>query len=135
MGRDRLLPAQIASVDERTGTPARFTVGAAIVVMVVSGLVPLTTLADLVSIGALFAFTLVSIAVPWLRHTRRDLERPFRVPFSPVLPIVSALACLYLTLNLSIGTWIRFAVWFLLGMTVYFGYGRRHARLNTTHPS
>jgi basic amino acid/polyamine antiporter, APA family len=135
MGRDKLLPAQITSVDERTGTPVRFTIGAALVVMVVSGLVPLVTLADLVSIGALFAFTLVSIAVPLLRHTRKDLERPFRVPFSPVLPIVSALACLYLTLNLSVATWIRFAIWFALGMVVYFGYGRRHARLNTTHPS
>ena len=80
--------------------------------MIVSGLVPLTTLADLVSIGALFAFMLVSIAVAILRHTRPELERPFRVPLSPVLPIVSALACLYLTLNLSIATWIRFGVWF-----------------------
>ena len=99
--------------------------------MIVGGLIPLTTLADLVSIGALFAFMLVSIAVAVLRHTRPELDRPFRVPLSPVLPIVSALACLYLTLNLSVATWIRFAVWFVIGLAVYFGYGRRHARLES----
>ena len=81
--------------------------------MIIGGLIPLTTLADLVSIGALFAFMLVSIAVAVLRHTRPELDRPFRVPLSPVLPIVSALACLYLSLNLSVATWIRFAVWFV----------------------
>ncbi len=129
MGRDRLIPPAVARVSERTGTPVRFTIGAAVIIMIVSGLVPLTTLADLVSIGALSAFMLVSIAVAILRHTRPELHRPFRVPLSPVLPIVSALACLYLTLNLSIATWIRFGVWFVIGMAVYFGYGRRHARL------
>lgn len=129
MSRDGLIPPVIGQVSPRTGTPVRFTIAAAVLIMVVSGVVPLSTLADLVSIGALFAFALVSLAVALLRRTRPDLERPFRVPFSPVLPIVSALACLYLTLNLSIATWIRFAVWFALGMVVYFGYGRRHARL------
>ncbi len=129
MGRDHLLPPAIAKVSERTGTPIRFTLGAAVLIMIVAGLVPLTTLSDLVSIGALSAFVLVSIAVAVLRHTRPDLERPFRVPLSPVLPIVSALACFYLALNLSVATWIRFVVWFAIGMGVYFGYGRRHAVL------
>ena len=131
MGRDHLIPPSIAAVSPRTGTPVRFTIGAAVLIMIVAGLVPLTTLADLVSIGALFAFTLVSVAVPILRHTRPELDRPFRVPLSPVLPIVSALACVYLTLNLSIATWIRFAVWFAVGMGVYFGYGMRHSRVST----
>jgi APA family basic amino acid/polyamine antiporter len=130
MGRDRLIPPALAQVSDRTGTPVRFTVAAAVLIMIVGGLVPLTTLADLVSIGALFAFMLVSIAVAVLRHTRPELDRPFRVPLSPLLPIVSALACFYLTLNLSVATWIRFAVWFAIGMAVYFGYGRRHARLD-----
>lgn len=135
MGRDGLLPPTVAKVHPRFGTPLRFTVGATIIVMVVGGLIPLTTLADLVSIGALFAFTLVSIAVPVLRHTRPNLDRPFRVPLSPVLPIVSALACIYLMLNLSIATWLRFAVWFLLGIAVYAFYGRRHARLSPSQTS
>jgi APA family basic amino acid/polyamine antiporter len=132
MGRDRLIPPAVAKVSDRTGTPVRFTIGAGVLIMIVGGLVPLTTLADLVSIGALSAFMLVSIAVAILRRTRPELDRPFRVPLSPVLPIVSALACLYLTLNLSVATWIRFLVWFAVGMAVYFGYGRRHARLERT---
>lgn len=132
MGRDRLLPPVVAAVNPRTGTPVRFTIGAAVAIMIISGLVPLADLADLVSIGALSAFAIVSVAVPLLRHTRPEMERPFRVPFSPVLPIISALACLYLSLNLSIETWLRFAVWFALGLAVYFGYGRRHARLTTS---
>jgi APA family basic amino acid/polyamine antiporter len=134
MGRDGLLPPQVAAVDPRHGTPLRFTIGAAALVMIVGGLVPLTALADLVSIGALFAFTLVGVAVAVLRRTRPELPRSFRVPLSPVVPILSALLCIYLTLNLSVATWVRFAVWFALGMAVYFGYGRRHARLNRAAP-
>ncbi|GAB2457071.1 amino acid permease [Jatrophihabitans fulvus] len=135
MGRDRLLPPAVASVNERTGTPVRFTVIVAVAIMVIGGLVPLADLADLVSIGALSAFAIVSVAVPILRRTRPELDRPFRVPFSPVLPIVSALACIYLSLNLSIETWLRFAVWLAIGMAIYFGYGRRHARVAEPSPA
>ena len=96
MGRDGLLPPFIAKVSPRTGSPVRMTVLYAVVVIVLATFFPISTLADLVSIGTLFAFVLVSIAVPVLRHTKPDLPRPFRVPFSPVVPVVSALACLYL---------------------------------------
>jgi basic amino acid/polyamine antiporter, APA family len=71
----------------------------------------------------------VSLAVTILRYTKPGLERPFRVPLSPVLPIVSALACLYLMSNLSVETWLRFLVWLVIGMVIYVGYGRRNARL------
>jgi basic amino acid/polyamine antiporter, APA family len=98
-------------------------------VFVMATLVPLEELANLVSIGTLFAFVLVSAAVPVLRRTRPELPRPFRVPFSPVLPVLSAVACLYLMANLSIETWLRFLAWLALGLVVYFVYGRRHSRL------
>ncbi|MGN6606255.1 MAG: amino acid permease [Jatrophihabitans sp.] len=130
MSRDGLLPRNVAAVHPRFGTPARFTAGTTVVVMLIAGFISLSTLADLVSIGTLFAFVLVSVAVPVLRRTRPDLQRAFRVPLSPVVPILSALACLYLMLNLSIATWIRFAVWLVIGLVVYVGYGRRHALLN-----
>jgi APA family basic amino acid/polyamine antiporter len=129
MARDGLLPRSVAAVQPRFGTPAYFTAGTTVVVMLLAGFVSLSTLADLVSIGTLFAFLLVSIAVPVLRRTRPDLPRAFRVPFSPVIPILSALACLYLMLNLAVETWIRFAIWLVLGLVVYVGYGRRNARL------
>src|SRR3954465_13201447 len=74
-------------------------------------------------------FVLVSSAVAILGRTKPDMERPFRVPFSPWLPILSAVLCLYLATNLSVATWLRFVIWLVLGLAVYFGYGRRHARI------
>jgi APA family basic amino acid/polyamine antiporter len=131
MGRDGLLPQSIAKVSPRTGTPVRMTLLYAAVVLLLAAFIPLGTLADLVSIGTLFAFLLVSVAVPVLRRTRPDMPRPFRVPFSPVVPIVSALACLYLMTNLSLETWWRFLAWLAIGLLVYAGYGHRHSRLRT----
>jgi basic amino acid/polyamine antiporter, APA family len=129
MGRDGLLPPAVAKVSPRTGTPVRMTLLFAALVLVMATFVPLEELANLVSIGTLFAFVLVSAAVPVLRRTRPDLSRPFRVPFSPVVPVLSALACLYLMANLSIETWIRFLVWLVLGLLVYATYGYRHSRV------
>jgi APA family basic amino acid/polyamine antiporter len=128
MGRDGLLPQSIAKVSPRTGTPVRMTLLYAAVVVVLAAFIPLSTLADLVSIGTLFAFVLVSLAVPVLRRRRPDMPRPFRVPLSPVLPIVSALACFYLMVNLTLETWWRFLAWLVLGLLVYAGYGYRHSR-------
>ena len=83
----------------------------------------------MVNIGTLAAFTLVSIAVPILRKRRPDLKRSFKVPLNPVLPILSAVVCVYLMLNLSVETWIRFVIWMLLGFIVYFAYSRYRSRL------
>ncbi|HEY9395674.1 MAG TPA: amino acid permease C-terminal domain-containing protein, partial [Nocardioides sp.] len=83
----------------------------------------------MVNIGTLTAFALVSIAVPILRKRRPDLPRSFKVPFSPVLPIVAALICIYLTLNLSVETWLRFLVWMVIGFAIYFLYGYRNSRV------
>lgn len=132
MGRDGLIPRSVAEVHPRWGTPWKITIMTIVLVALLAGLIPLTALADLVSVGTLFAFVVVSIAVPVLRHTKPDLPRPFRTPFSPVVPALSALACVYLMTNLSIETWLRFAIWMGLGLLVYFLYGRRHARLNAS---
>jgi len=129
MGRDGLLPPAVARVSPRTGTPVRMTLLFAALVLVMATFVPLGTLANLVSIGTLFAFLLVSVAVPVLRRTRPEMPRPFRVPWSPFVPVLSALACLYLMANLSIETWLRFLGWLLVGLVVYGTYGYRHSRL------
>ncbi|OXM61306.1 MULTISPECIES: amino acid permease [Amycolatopsis] len=129
MGRDGLLPKPIGTTHPRWGTPHRMTISGAILIALLAAFVPITELSDMVSIGALSAMVIVAIAVPVLRHKRPDLQRPFTVPLSPVLPIVAALACLYLMLNLDVLTWIRFAVWLAIGLTIYFAYGRRHSRL------
>ena len=94
-----------------------------------AAVIPLEELASLVNIGTLFAFVLVSIGVIVLRRTRPDLPRSFRVPLVPVLPVVSALACLYLMLNLPGETWLRFAVWMVVGVLIYVAYSRHHSRL------
>src|SRR3546814_4559990 len=83
----------------------------------------------MINIGTLSAFVLVSIGVVVLRNKRPDLRRGYRVPFAPVLPIVSALLCFYLMLNLTTLTWVRFVVWLAAGVAIYFAYGRRHARV------
>ena len=89
----------------------------------------MSALAEMVSIGTLFAFTIVSLAVPILRRTKPDLPRPFRTPLSPVLPLLSALLCVALMTNLALETWIRFLVWLLIGFVIYFTYGVRRSRV------
>jgi len=90
---------------------------------------PATALEEMVNIGTLFAFVLVSVGVVILRKTRPDLPRSFRTPLVPLIPILAVLACLWLMINLSVETWLRFIVWMLLGLVVYFVYGRKHSRL------
>ena len=115
----------------RYGTPYRITIATGVLVAVMAGVIPLGELTELVNIGTLAAFLLVSIGVIVLRRTRPDLPRAFRVPLMPVLPILSALACLWLMLNLTGNTWIRFLAWMALGFVIYFAYGRRRSRFNT----
>ena len=131
MSRDRLLPATFAKVSPRFGTPVRTTLLTGIVVALISTFVPLTALAELVNIGTLFAFVLVAIGVIVLRRTRPDLERAFRCPGVPVVPVLAVLSAFYLMLNLPAATWIRFGIWMVIGFVVYFIHGRRHSRLAT----
>ena len=131
MGRDGLLPRSVAKTHPTWGTPYRVTLITGVVVAAIAGFVDLTTLANLVNIGTLFAFILVSIAVVVLRRTRPDLPRAFRTPLVPLVAGLSVLMCLYLMLNLTGETWERFLIWMALGFVVYFLYGRRHSRLHT----
>ncbi|MFD8499048.1 amino acid permease [Amycolatopsis sp. NPDC059657] len=128
MGRDGLLPKALGTTHPKWGTPHRMTIGGAALIAILAALVPISELSDMVSIGALSAMIIVALAVPVLRRKRPDLNRSFTVPFSPVLPVVAALACLYLALNLDVLTWIRFAVWLTAGLVIYFAYGRKHSK-------
>jgi basic amino acid/polyamine antiporter, APA family len=129
MSRDRLLPGWLSSVHPRYGTPWVISLITGVVVAVIATFVPLTTLADMVNIGTLFAFVLVSLGVIVLRRTRPDLPRAFRTPAVPLVPILAVLACLFLMLNLGTLTWWRFLVWMALGLVVYFLYSYRASRL------
>lgn len=133
MCRDWLLPPAFGRTNPRTGTPVRITIAVGLVVAFIgSWLGNHIDLEEMVNIGTLAAFTLVSVAVPILRRKRPDLKRAFTVPLSPWLPVAAALASIYLMLNLSIETWIRFLVWMLLGFVIYFTYGMHNSRLTGT---
>jgi APA family basic amino acid/polyamine antiporter len=86
-------------------------------------------LEEMINIGTLSAFVLVSLGIVVLRRTRPDLPRGFRVPWSPVLPILSAALCVWLMLNLTTLTWVRFLVWLAIGVVIYLLYGRRRSRV------
>jgi APA family basic amino acid/polyamine antiporter len=129
MCRDGLVPRRLSRVWERTRTPALITVIFGVLIALLAMLVPLTTIAELVNIGTLFAFLIVNIGVIVLRRTRPDLDRGFRVPLVPVVPLIGAALCIYLMLQLPIDTWLRFLIWLALGLAIYFAYGRRHSLL------
>lgn len=130
MGRDGLFPRWISKVHPTYGTPYRITAITGVVVATLAGLIDLSTLVNLVNIGTLFAFILVSVAVVILRRRRPDLPRAFRTPFLPVVATLAVIMCVYLMLNLTGETWERFLIWMALGFVVYFAYGRRHSRLH-----
>ena len=129
LSRDGLLPASFGRVHPRFRTPTRITVVTTAAVCLLAAFVPLDTLAEMVSIGTLFAFVVVSVAVAVLRRTAPQMRRPFRTPLVPLLPVVSALSCVALMASLAVDTWIRFVVWLVIGLVVYLGYGRRHSVL------
>ncbi|MBB6628636.1 amino acid permease [Nocardioides sp. KIGAM211] len=128
--RDGLLPASVGKIHPKFRTPTRITIVTTVAVCLLGAFVPLSTLAEMVSIGTLFAFVVVSIAVAVLRRTEPKMKRPFRTPSVPLLPIVSAASCIALMASLAVDTWIRFLVWLVIGLVVYFGYGRTHSVLN-----
>jgi APA family basic amino acid/polyamine antiporter len=129
MCRDGLLPRAFAKVSERRRTPVRITATFGILIAILAAFVPLEEIAKLVNIGTLFAFVITNIGVIVLRRTRPDLERGFRVPLVPLFPIIGAVLAIFLMKYLERATWIRFGVWLLIGIAIYFLYGIRHSRL------
>jgi APA family basic amino acid/polyamine antiporter len=132
MSRDGLLPPAFSTVHPKFRTPHIATWVAGFFVGIPAGIFDIGTLADLTNIGTLFAFILVSIAVLILRRTQPDRPRGFRVPLMPWLPLLSILCCLVLMASLTVENWIRFFVWLLIGLCIYFLYSRRHSQLAST---
>jgi APA family basic amino acid/polyamine antiporter len=130
MARDGLLSARFAAVNPRTMTPVTNTVIVVIATSVLAALVPLDKLADMVSIGTLTAFIVVSVGLIILRVREPDLPRGFKVPGYPVTPVLSVLACGYILVSLHWYTWIAFGAWLALALVYYLSWGRRHSALN-----
>ncbi|MGW4948030.1 amino acid permease [Actinoplanes sp. NPDC004185] len=130
MSRDGLLPAWFAKVHPVRRVPSRVTWIAGVASAVIAGLLPIREAAELTNIGILLAFVVVCVAVIVLRYRRPDLPRSFRLPGMPVIPALGVVFSIWLITFLTPTTWLRFLVWFVIGLIVYFGYSRRHSRLN-----
>ncbi len=133
MSRDGLLSPLFSKVDPKTQTPVRVIVLCGIIMAFISGFIPLGDLAELVNIGTLAAFVLVCLGVIVLRISKPDMERTFRTPFSPLFPVLGMLSCGALMAFLPSITWLRFIVWLVIGLIVYFGYSMNHSKLAKTN--
>jgi basic amino acid/polyamine antiporter, APA family len=129
MARDGLLPKVFARVHPKYKTPYVGTILTGLFVASFAAFANIAEVVDLTNIGTLFAFVLVSLGVIVLRRQEPGRARPFRVPGVPVTPLISVAACIYLMVELPRVTWIRFGVWLLVGLVIYFLYGKWHSRL------
>lgn len=131
ISRDGLLPTFFAQVHPRTQTPVKVILLSGIIIATIAGLVPINDAAELVNIGTLAAFALVSGGVMILRWTHPEIPRPFKIPFNPITPLFGVLSCCYLMANLPLITWLRFVLWMAIGIVIYFSYSRRHSCLQS----
>lgn len=129
MSRDGLLPPVFSKLHKKFDTPYFNTLLVGAAISLIGALLPVGFIAQMANIGTLSAFAVVAVGVIILRKTQPKLERPFRVPFVPVLPILSVLFSAYLMINLPAATWIRFVIWIAIGIVIYKYYGFRHSAL------
>jgi APA family basic amino acid/polyamine antiporter len=128
MARDGLLPRRFfGAIHHRYRTPYKGTILTGIFVSALAAILPLRVLAGLVNIGTLFAFVIVCSAVLIMRKKYPDAERPFKAPLVPLMPILGIATCLLLMFSLPPENWMRLIIWLLIGLVIYFGYGRRHS--------
>ena len=135
MSRDGLLPKTFSKVHKNFKTPINGIILVGAVAAVLAAFLPLTDIVELVNIGTLAAFTLVSAAVIVLRRQRPDIERPFKCPLVPLVPAAAVVFCLFLITQLPTVTHLRFVVWLLIGLAVYYFYGRRRSNLRVEQTS
>ena len=129
MANDGLLPPFAKKIHPKFRTPHITSIITGVIVAIASGFTPIGALGELVSIGTLMAFVIVSLGVIFLRYQRPELERPFRTPWVPFVPILAVVVCLGLMAGLPWETWVRLIVWMAIGIVLYFSYGFRHSEV------
>jgi APA family basic amino acid/polyamine antiporter len=129
ISRDGLIPKNLGKLNTKTHTPTKIIIISGIFMALVAGLTPINKIAELVNIGTLAAFVLVCSGVIVLRYTKPHMPRPFKLGLHPVIPSLGIIFCLYLMFSLPVETWLRFGIWMLLGMIVYFMYGYKHSKI------
>jgi basic amino acid/polyamine antiporter, APA family len=129
MSRDGLLPSLFKAIHPRFRTPWISTLTVGFCVAVLAASLPINVLGEMVNIGTLLAFVIVCAGVWVIRRRNPGLPRPFKTPWVPFVPIMGIVISFYLMCNLTGLTWIRLAVWLVIGMVIYFGYGRSHSRV------
>ena len=134
MSRDGLLPEWFAKTHPVRKVPTRVTWIVGVGSALLAGFFPINTVAELTNIGILSAFIVVCIAVAVLRRTRPEVPRTFTLPFMPVIPIIGVVFSGWLILSLPWETWLRFGIWLILGLIVYFFYSRTHSKLEVAEP-
>jgi APA family basic amino acid/polyamine antiporter len=130
MSNDGLLPPVFSRVHRKFKTPYVSTILTGCVAMVFAGILPISVLSELVSIGTLLAFVIVCIGIIILRKTRPELHRPFRTPWVPLIPILGAAVCLAQMVALPFGTWLRLLIWMGVGFIIYFTYSVKHSKFH-----
>jgi len=128
MSKDGLLPPVFSKVHPRFKTPYVSTIITGSVAMVIAGILPISILGELVSIGTLLAFIIVCVSVLVLRKSKPDINRPFKTPWVPLVPILGAGICLLQMVALPLDTWLRLIIWMAIGFSIYFFYGVKHSK-------
>jgi basic amino acid/polyamine antiporter, APA family len=134
MSRDGLLPPVFSKVHPKFQTPYISTIITGTVAMIIAGVLPINILGELVSIGTLLAFIIVCISVLVLRKSKPDIQRPFRTPWVPLVPILGAAICFLQMASLPLDTWLRLIIWMAIGFLIYFTYGVYHSKLRQNTP-
>src|ERR1041384_1260368 len=129
MSRDGLLPKVFSDIHPRFQTPYRCNLIFMVFVSLCSGFLPISRLGHMTSIGTLLAFVIVCVGIIIMRRTNPNVPRPYRTPMVPLVPILGVLVCFAMMASLTLITWIRLVVWLIVGLSIYFGYGRKHSHL------
>jgi APA family basic amino acid/polyamine antiporter len=132
MSKDGLLPKVFSDLHPKFNTPYKSNIVLCVFISLFAGLVPISVVGEMTSIGTLLAFVMVCVGILILRKKQPNLERPFKTPFVPLVPILGILTCVLMMVSLPFDTWLRLIVWLAIGFIIYFIYGKKNSKLRNS---